>query len=60
MEVNEDDEEMFDYNNINSEIKADADNNFKEEEHQETKTESLPKARKAKKKAKKVEKKKIT
>ena len=33
MEVNEDDEEMFDYNNINSEIKADSDNNFKEEEH---------------------------
>lgn len=30
---NEDDEEMFDYNNINSEIKADSDNNFKEEEH---------------------------
>ena len=29
----EDDEEMFDYNNINSEIKADSDNNFKEEEH---------------------------
>lgn len=56
---NEYDEEMFDYNNINSEIKADADNNFKEEEHQETKTESLPKARKAKKKAKKVKKKKI-
>lgn len=33
MEGNEDDEEMFDYNNINSEIKADSDNNFKEEEH---------------------------
>ena len=33
MEVNEDDEEMFDYNNIDSEIKADSDNNFKEEEH---------------------------
>ena len=30
---NEYDEEMFDYNNINSEIKADSDNNFKEEEH---------------------------
>lgn len=30
---NEDDEEMFDYNNIDSEIKADSDNNFKEEEH---------------------------
>lgn len=30
---NEDDEEMFDYNNINSEIKVDSDNNFKEEEH---------------------------
>lgn len=33
MEGNEDDEDMFDYNNINSEIKADSDNNFKEEEH---------------------------
>ena len=34
MEVNEDDEEMFDYNNnLNSEIKADSDNNFKEELH---------------------------
>lgn len=30
---NEDDEEMFDYNNINNEIKADSENNFKEEQH---------------------------
>lgn len=33
MECNEDDKDMFDYNNINSEIKVDSDNNFKEEEH---------------------------
>ena len=33
MEVNEDDKDMFDYNNINSEIKVYSDNNFKEEEH---------------------------